>query len=117
MSSTASTARIQELLHHEGFLRKTLRGLLASEGDVQDVLQRTWVQVLERPAAAPERPRAWLARIARNVALSRRRSDVRRARREGLTEGREEGSPAESVARMEMLQRVVAAMLELSEPY
>jgi RNA polymerase sigma-70 factor (ECF subfamily) len=119
MSTIASHARIQELMRHEGFLRKTLRGLLASEGDVQDVLQQTWLRALERRLEDPERPRTWLARVARNVALSGLRSQGRRARREreAAMIRAEESTPAESVARMEMLQRVVAAMLELDEPY
>lgn len=118
MSTAVPHARIQELLSHESFLRRTLRALLVSEADVEDALQQTYVRLLERPGAVPEHPRSWLARVARNVALTGLRSRRRQADHESaFPESREEGSPAESLARMEALKRVVTAILELEEPY
>src|SRR5688572_24404357 len=118
MTSAYSNARLEEWLRHEGFLRKTLRGLLASEADVDDALQQTWTKLLERPGAAPEEPRGWLTRVARNVAINGMRARRRRSEHEAeaLPRARAD-SPAESAARVEALQRVGEAILALEEPY
>lgn len=112
---------VEDLLLHESFIRRTLRGLLADEGQVQDTLQETWLRVLQRPAAelaSLREPRTWLARVARNLALSKGRSDTRRAvREESRGERDAEESPAESLARIETRQRVGAAIVALHEPY
>ncbi|HEX6881994.1 MAG TPA: sigma-70 family RNA polymerase sigma factor, partial [Planctomycetota bacterium] len=118
MTSAHTNARLEEWLRHEGFLRRTLRGLLASEADVDDVLQQTWTKLLERPAAAPGEPRRWLVRVARNVALGGLRARRRRSEHEAEALPRAAGdSPAESAARVEALQQVGAAILALAEPY
>ncbi len=116
-----SHALFEELIRHEGFVRSTLQGLLADEAQVQDALQETWVRVLQRPASELARlrePRTWLARVARNLALSTNRSERRRAVREEASDApRESGTPAESLARIETRQRVVDAVVTLEEPY
>src|SRR6185503_376651 len=118
MTSASSNARLEEWLRHEGFLRKTLHGLLASEADVDDVLQQTWTKLLERQVAVPEEPRGWLTRVARNVALGGMRARRRRSEHEAEALPRTGGdSPAESAARVEALQRVGEALLALEEPY
>jgi len=118
MTSTHPNARLEEWLRHEGFLRKTLRGLLASEADVDDALQQTWTKLLERPVGVPAEPRGWLTRVARNVALGGMRARRRRSEHEAGAVARTQGeSPAESAARVEALQRVGAAILALAEPY
>jgi len=118
MTSARSNARIEEWLTHQDFLRRTLRGLLNSEADVEDALQDTWARLLERPATAPAAPRGWLTRVTRNTALSGLRA--RRRRSDHETAARSAGaadSPADSVARMEAMQRVAQALLALEEPY
>jgi RNA polymerase sigma factor (sigma-70 family) len=114
---TIAHTRFAELIRHEGFVQSTLRGLL-SEEEARDVLQETWLRVLQRPPAGLREPGVWLARVARNVARSRGRSERRRALREQRAEARAgEDSPAESMARLEGAQRVVSAILALDEPY
>lgn len=64
------------------------------------------------------RPRGWLVRVARNVALGGLRARRRRAEHEAEATRRELAeSPAESAARVEALQRVGTAILALEEPY
>jgi RNA polymerase sigma factor (sigma-70 family) len=106
------------LLEHRDFLRRIVRGLLRDETRVDDVLQDTWMTALDRSDLRPEGLRAWLAAVARNLARKTLRSDSRRRRREHAV-ARPEGRPQEpSVVRQaEEQQRVVAAVLELAEPY
>lgn len=114
---TVAHTRFAELIRHEGFVQSTLRGLL-SEEETRDVLQETWLRVLQRPPAALREPGVWLARVARNVSRSQGRSECRRVLREQRAEARAgEDSPAESMARLEGAQRVVRAILVLDEPY
>jgi RNA polymerase sigma-70 factor (ECF subfamily) len=119
MSPAASYPHFEELVRHERFVRSALRGLLLDEADVQDVVQETWLRVLRRPPASLREPARWLARVARNLALSSRRSTARRARREEAraSAAEPEAAPDESLERVETRQRVVAAVLALEEPY
>lgn len=109
----------EHLIQHEQFVRQTLRGLLRDESRVDDAVQETWLRALRRRDHAPSEPRPWLARIARNLAISHWRSDRRRERRElqvaPLADHGE--SAAQSQLRVEMRQRVVTAILALDEPY
>ncbi|MFT5284980.1 MAG: RNA polymerase sigma-70 factor (ECF subfamily) [Planctomycetota bacterium] len=121
MSPDASNTLVEGLIHHESFVRSTLRGLLADEGQIQDALQDTWLKVLGRPASeldSVREPRTWLARIARNVALSTGRTNRSRARRELAAEARGElGSPEDSLVRIETRRKVVDQIVGLEEPY
>ncbi|MEE8468065.1 MAG: RNA polymerase sigma factor, partial [Planctomycetota bacterium] len=118
MTSASPEFVFEELLEHQNFVRNTLRGLLADESRVQDLAQETWLRVLQRRPPRLSEPRAWLGRVARNLALSSWRSDARRVRREheratdGSTESIDLGHE-----RLELRQRVVAAVLELEDPY
>jgi RNA polymerase sigma-70 factor (ECF subfamily) len=118
MTSASAELVRDQLLQHESFVRRTLRGLLRDESRVDDALQETWLQALRRPPARAGDPRPWLARVARNVARSSWRSESRRRRREALahTAGEVEGVD-ESCERLEARQRVVSAVLALDEPY
>ena len=92
-----------------------VRRLVASEADAWDVLQATWVRVLNgiRGVRDPEKFAGWIYRVARNAALSHRAALLARERwvdREADaemlagTEKREaEWSPEEVHAGMEKL--------------
>lgn len=107
-----------DLLRHEEFVRKTLRGLLRDDAKIDEAVQETWLRVLRWPHALPRQPHTWLARIARHCAVSGWRSERRRQDRE-VVAGRDRvvESAAVSLGRMEMRQRIVAATMELAEPY
>ena len=107
----------RSLLEHRDFVRGIVRGLLADEDAVEDVVQETCLRALERP------PRhaalnAWLARVGRNLALSALRGQRRRGQREHEV-ARPEGQPsaAEAAARLERHRLVVEAVLALEEPF
>lgn len=111
-------ATFRELIRHEDFVRKTLRGLLRDDAQVDDAMQQTWLKVLRRPHTLPLQPATWLLQIARRCAISGWRSERRRERREELVARRAEAeSAAASLGRMETRQRVVTAILALEEPY
>ncbi len=103
------------LLKHAEFLRRIARGILHDADAADDVAQEAIVASWGR---RPADLRAWLGKVARRLALTRRRSDARRARRE-LAAARPEEMPsaAEGVARLELQRRVVDAVLALKEPY
>lgn len=116
--TSASFLTPETLLAHEPFLRSVVRGLLADEAEVQDVVQETWVTALRRPPRSLANVRGWLSAVARSKALSRRRSSGRRVARERAHARPERvESVADSQARLEAHRGVVEAVLALGEPY
>jgi RNA polymerase sigma-70 factor (ECF subfamily) len=117
MDPQMSVPSAEVLLEHADFLRRLAHSLLHDPQAAEDVAQDALVAALGRPPR-PENLRAWLAKVARHLALSRARSERRRERRERAA-ARPEGLPsaAEGVARLELQRRVVEAVLALDEPY
>jgi RNA polymerase sigma-70 factor (ECF subfamily) len=103
------------LLEHAEFLRRLARGILHDADAADDVAQEAMVAgLVERPRNL----RAWLGKVARHLALSRRRAEARRELREHAAAGPEAlPSAAEGVARIELQRQVVDAVLALDEPY
>jgi len=60
---------------HSALLFRVAHSLLHSHAEAEDVVQDTFLRVLERPASLPgiRDHRVWLVRIAWNLALDRRR--------------------------------------------
>jgi RNA polymerase sigma-70 factor (ECF subfamily) len=106
------------LLAHGEFVRALARKLVFEDDRADDVVQETWLAALEH---APERPRslrAWLARVARNVALKASRAESRRRRREEHAPlPRPPEAPPDAVDRLARGRQVVEAVLALDEPY
>ncbi len=107
---------LESLLAHEDWVR----GLaLAIAGDVHaadDLAQDAWLAAAAGPHSAIASPRAWLARVMRNVASHRRREREMARRRERTTEPTSP-SVADVVAREETRRTVVAAVLDLEPHY
>jgi RNA polymerase sigma factor (sigma-70 family) len=106
------------LVLHGTFVRRLAAALAGDAAD--DVAQDAWVRAL---AAPPPRAgaRRWLAAITGNVWKNRVRADARRERRERQRErvlagGDPVPSVDEIVAREEVRQRVVEAVVRLPEP-
>ena len=106
-----------ELQSQMAFAARLARGLVADENVADDVVQDTWVSVLQRPPRDPDGVRAYLATSLRRTASRFRRGEERRARREASA-ARAEALPSESdlAASLELHQRIVQAVLELAEP-
>src|SRR5688572_17165546 len=112
---------MHELLAHGDFVRSLARQLIGS-ADADDLVQDAWLRTLRHAghADAVKQPRSWLARVVSRLAANRRRTDRRREARElrsasGIAH--EAPSTADVLACEEARQRVVAAVLELDEPF
>jgi len=113
-----SAAATEQLLAHTEWLRRVARALTTNAEDADDVVQQTWLAAIERPPAHSGNLRGWLATLARNLVRSRRRSREREtARTHALPPPTPVPTPAESVARAELQQAVLDAVLALDEPY
>jgi RNA polymerase sigma-70 factor (ECF subfamily) len=105
------------LIEHTAFLTRLARSLLRDEDAAEDVVQETFERAITKPPRPGNLP-GWLARVARNLALSRLRSERRRRGREEAVARSAELPPVdEAVARLELQRNAVAAVLELPEPY
>jgi len=108
----------ETLLEHEHFVRAVARGLLGDADAAGDVLQETWLRTLQRGPRAGGNLRAWLARVAGNLARDRRRGSTRRALREERAARSEAAESVDTAFERVSLQRDVAtAILALDEPY
>lgn len=117
MAPPSTDLLLQRLLAEEPFVRALARALAAGEAD--DVVQETWVRALAGSPPHLTSPRAWLLRLARNVALNLRRAAVRRDGHERAAAAAvwTAPSPAELVEREERRAAVVRAAEELPEPF
>lgn len=111
-----------QLASHAAWLRQLARRLVRDAALAEDVAQETLRVALERaPAAAsPDRLRAWLHNVARNLARMQRRGDERRAARDrahAQRAPRHAPAAADVVARAAAQRRLIDAVLALDEPY
>ncbi|MCA8940966.1 MAG: RNA polymerase sigma factor, partial [Planctomycetes bacterium] len=106
---------IEQLLAHEGWLRRVVVDLV-DDDEVDDILQETWIAALA--ARRILHPRAWLKRVAHNLARGRRRGAVRRRARETAAAKPEAlPSTAEIVERVHAHRELATAVTEVTEPY
>jgi RNA polymerase sigma-70 factor (ECF subfamily) len=119
MSDTSLPAPTAELLiAHVGWIRELARHMAADAHVAEDIAQEACVAALERPPADAMRFREWLASVMRNALRQRGRTDVRREAREELAARAERLDAAERlVERVAIERELVAAVLELDEPY
>ncbi len=114
----ASPATIDTLLEHSQWVRALARRLVADPAGAQDLEQEVWRTALEHPPRDGSNLRGWLARVARNAAISLGRSGARREQRE-RSAARPEALPdsTELVAQAELTRELVAEVVALEEPY
>ena len=104
------------LLAHAGFVRSLARGLLADEAAVDDVVQEAMVRALESGPRRQGALRSWLRSVTRNLVFKRLRGQARRRAREEAVAQREAlPSAADLHERETSLERVIEAVLSLSE--
>jgi len=99
-------------------LSRLARGLLYGEHDAEDAVQDAWLTVLRPGGEEPRKVRGWLAGAVRRMALTTRRADARRRRRE-RSAARCESLPsaAQTAGSIEVLRLLLEAIESLEEPY
>lgn len=106
------------LLSDEAFARRIAFGLLRDRDAADDLVQEAWVEVLAHPPRHAEGLRGYLVTILRRLWSGKRRADAASRAREWLVaRGEAQEETAILVARAEIHQRTVAAVLSLDEPY
>ena len=105
------------LLAETDWLRSLARSLVGTT-DADDLCQATLVAALERAPKTGDGLRPWLASVARRLSARMHRSKARQAVRERAS-ARHEAIPsaAELVQQAATQKAVVAAVLQLDEPY
>lgn len=124
MDSNPSLIDGGELLANVAWVRRLARALVRDADAAADLAQETLrVALGAKPAAPPTGPRlrAWLARIARRLAIDQARSASRRERRETVAADEARRSATmpttlDVVERSERMRRVVDAVMALDEP-
>ncbi|HZN40986.1 MAG TPA: sigma-70 family RNA polymerase sigma factor [Planctomycetota bacterium] len=112
---TALPHDLQRLLAEEPFVRALAQQLVAGEAD--EVVQQTWLRVLERRPGLLQKPRQWLASVVRNLVADRHRRDRRRDEREReMAPAGGVLSASDLVAIEETRRELVAAVNALSDP-
>lgn len=110
--------KVEELLREGAWVRALARRLVADGAAADDVVQDTWVAAMRSAPAERENLRPWLARVVRNFATARRRTEANRAARETEAARREPvRSAADTVERLEAQRELVDALSALAEPY
>jgi len=114
MSGEASISR--EVTRESEALRRFARGVLLERAEAEDAVQEAWLAALRQPGPLPSG--SWLREAVRRIARGLRRREQRVAAHE-RTAARAEATPSslETVARLEVLRELVAALEQLPEPY
>jgi RNA polymerase sigma factor (sigma-70 family) len=115
-----SSADLATLLAQAGWLRRFARALVGDPAAAEDLAQETMLSALSRPASAGGR--AWLATVARNLAVDRFRGNARRQRREQAAHADDASaghvaSPEELIGDAQIHRHVAEAVARLAEPF
>ena len=117
MADTVPTS-LEELLAHAPWLRRLAATLVAGDdAAADDLVQETWLVAMRQPPRDAGSARAWLARVAHNLASNLRRSQGRRAEHEARASERDlELDPAALAGEVEAQRVLAEAVLRLEEP-
>ena len=109
----------EHLLEHTVWMTALARSLVGDISAAEDVVQETWIALLDKPPRDPRASPSWLARVLRNLANRLHRGERNRRRRESLV-ARKEHVPAAAenlLERAELQRQVVDEVIRLDEPY
>lgn len=116
--SESSTA--EQLLADAAWLRRLAVTLAGNESDADDLVQESWIAAWRRQPDTGRPLRPWLAKVVRDVAGMKRRSERRRAVREESASCAvgDAGAPPDALLDQMRLHRlIVDLVLQLEEPY
>jgi len=110
--------RTEALLEHAAWIRELARALVRDPDRAEDVAQETLVAAWKHAPLDERGLRGWLTQVVRNFARVEARSRARRDRHEpGAARPEAQPSSHEVVERVHVQRELVAAVLELDEPY
>lgn len=105
-------------LEHASYVRALARRLVYDVHAADDLFQEAWLAALQRAPSDGSLPKRWWRALVRNLALDAWLADERRRDRELASEPRKPtSSPADVLEHEGERRRIVAALLELDEPY
>jgi RNA polymerase sigma-70 factor (ECF subfamily) len=108
----------EQILEQSAWMRRIAIALVRDAAAADDVVQTAWLRAIEHRSQPHPSPRAWLARVVRNLASKERRSQRRREHREREVARPEALPPADDIAaRIEAHRRLLDALSALGEPY
>ncbi len=110
------TLEVDTLFENADWIRDLVRRLVRDQGDVDDVVQQTWMAALRSPPKTLDSPRGWLTQVARRFAWQiGRRDGARRAAETAVA--RPEVVVPTAAQRLELHRRLVDAVGALDETY
>jgi len=108
----------ESLLSNAHWVRALAYNLVRDHGAAEDLVQETWLAALGRPWPEGTPPRAWLAKVLRNLSALRARGAIRARDRElALAREVDVPSPEELATRLDTQRALVDAVRALPEPY
>lgn len=111
------TLEAETLLAHAGWMHALAARLVGDAETADDVVQDAWIAAWRHQPDAQRALEPWLARVVRNFAWKRRRSDQRRTEHELRSPAREAtAAPASTAERLELQRLLVDAVAALEEP-
>lgn len=116
--SEPTAVRPEDLLAELGWVRQLARRLVRDADQADDLLQDTCVAALENAPRDRTRLRAWLGRIARNLARQNVRAELARQRREDrASRGEAQRSVLETLERASIQHELAGAVFRLHPAY
>ena len=110
---------LETLLAERGWVQRLARSLARDAASAEDVAQESWLRALRRPPEHAGNLRSWFGFLVRRTAKDRARGEDRRRNREARVarDSSNDGSPADSLARVELVRELAEALAKLAEPY
>ncbi len=108
----------EQMLQDAAWLKRLATTLANDKDDADDLVQESLIAMWRRQPDGSRPLRPWLAKVVRDLAGMKRRSDRRRAAREAIAdEAQAPAAPDELVEQMRLHRLLVDLVLDLDEPY